>query len=70
MPEPENNREQASSAFTDDDFRRRYAPEEQSSDGSRASAARAPGSRPGLHGGGNSYMRARRGRLAAAAASD
>jgi hypothetical protein len=70
MLEPENNREQAGFAFSDDDFRRRYTPEEQSPDGSRASVASASGARPRLHGGGNSYMRARRRRLAGAAVSD
>ncbi len=70
MPEPEKNGEQSGFAFSDDDFRRRYTPEGQSPDGSQASAASASGARPRLHGGGNSYMRARRRRLAAAAASD
>ena len=70
MPEPVDREEQPGFAFTEDDFRRRYAGEEQSLDGPRASSPSAHGaSRSGVHGGGNSYMRALRRRLAAAADS-
>jgi hypothetical protein len=67
MPESESGEERAGFAFTEDDFRRRYATEECPADGSRPSPPPAPGRPPGsLHGGENSYMRPHRRRPAAA----
>ncbi len=55
-------------AFTDEDFGRRYSPDPLPPAQSSAAPATAPPAiRPArrLHGGGNSFMRARRRRLAA-----
>jgi hypothetical protein len=67
MTEPAANRHDPGFAFTDEDFRRRYDAEDRGVDRPHSSPLPSPTSGPSrLHGGGNSYMRARRRRLAAA----
>lgn len=70
MPADTSGCDEAGFAFTDDDFARRYAAERAAprvsgpADPARPPIPANPASRS-IHGGGNSYMRARRRRLAA-----
>lgn len=62
------DQEEPAFAFTDEDFARRYFPGQPSAGVRSAKPAASPASaKPAgrLHGGGNSFMRARRRRLAA-----
>ncbi|MGH7064249.1 MAG: hypothetical protein ACREET_09235 [Stellaceae bacterium] len=70
MPADTSGCDEAGFAFTDDDFARRYAAERAAprisgpADPAMPPIPATTASRP-IHGGGNSYMRARRRRLAA-----
>jgi hypothetical protein len=68
MSEATFDKEETGFAFTDEDYTRRYSPNE-----SAASAPASPAAQPAKHtrpqGGGNSVMRARRRRLAASASA-
>jgi hypothetical protein len=57
--------------FTDEDFNRRYSPEKfrPAAPAPSAPPVQSPAAGPRLHGGANSFMRARRRRLAAASGS-
>jgi hypothetical protein len=69
MSEAPFGEEETGFAFTDEDYARRYSGEKSTAGPTPAAPASQP-ARPGrLHGGGNSFMRARRRRLAAAAST-
>jgi hypothetical protein len=55
-------------AFTDEDYTRRYSPDTSPRAAPSTTTPRAPSRTGRVHGGGNSFMRARRRRLAAASA--
>lgn len=63
MPEELPDQEEAGFVFTDEDYARRYSPRSTAASSAPQPAKAAP---TRLHGGGNSFMRARRRRLAAA----
>jgi hypothetical protein len=61
------DQEEAGFAFTDEDYARRYSPDKPRAAAAPAAPAPQPAPQPAkriaLHGGGNSFMRARRRRL-------
>jgi len=70
MPEAKFDQEETGFAFTDEDFERRYSPDKLPLvSPPRPSAGRSAKQPSGIHGGGNSFMRARRRRLAASGAN-
>jgi hypothetical protein len=68
MSEAPPDREETGFAFTEEDYTRRYSPEKAPVASAPASVAPQAAGRARLHGGGNSFMRARR-RLAASAST-
>jgi hypothetical protein len=71
MSETTVDQKETGFAFTDEDYTRRYLPEKSAAatDAASASAPQSAGQVTRLHGGGNSFMRARRRRLAASGSS-
>jgi hypothetical protein len=69
MSEAPFEQEETGFAFTDEDYARRYSGEKSAAGPAPAAPASQPARHGRLHGGGNSFMRARRRRLAAAAST-
>lgn len=69
MSETTVDQKETGFAFTDEDYTRRYLPEKSAAATGPASAPQSAGRVTRLHGGGNSFMRARRRRLAASGSS-
>ena len=69
MSEAPPDREETGFAFTEEDYTRRYSPEKAPVASAPVSVAPQAVGRTRPHGGGNSFMRARRRRLAASATS-
>jgi hypothetical protein len=66
MPEETRDRERRGFMFTDEDFARRYCGEEEAADAIDPTAPQSNPTRARIRGGGNTFMRARRRRLAIA----
>ena len=69
MSDAPPDREETGFAFTEEDYTRRYSPEKAPAAPRPPNAAPPAAGRTRLHGGGNSFIGARRRRLAASATS-